>query len=123
MKRLSVKQSIFAGAVLAGATIAEAAAQAGVGETITYTWLNKGLREYITERRKEAFEAGLNKLEKNMAAAVDTLQGMMDNAETPPAQRLGAAKTVLEQTIKLFELRDIEGRITALEQSAGGKTS
>jgi transposase-like protein len=123
MKKLSVKQSLFAESILAGSTIAEAAAQAGVGPTICYSWLNKGLREWLTERRKEKFEAGLNKLETNLTAAVDALAGMMTDTETPPAQRLGAAKTVIEQTIKLFELRDIESRITALEQQAAGGAS
>jgi transposase-like protein len=118
MKKLSVKQSIFAEAVLSGSTIGDAAQAAGVGQTIAYSWLNKGLRAWINERRKEAFEGGLNKLERNLTAAVDTLAAMMNDTETPPAQRLGAAKAVLEQTIKLFELRDIENRITALEQAA-----
>jgi len=118
LKRLSVKKSIFAEAILAGQSIKEAAATAGVGETAAHNWLRSGLREYIDTRRKETFEASLQKLEKQLAAAVDTMQDMMTNSETPPPQRLGAAKTIIEQAVKLFELRDIEKRLTALETAA-----
>jgi phage terminase small subunit len=115
--KLTVKKSLFAEAVLSGSTISEAAIAAGIKETAAYNWLRDGLRDYIMERRKAAFEAGLNKLEKQLAGAVDTLQELMTDTETPPPQRLGAAKTIIEQTVKLFELRDIEARLSALEQA------
>lgn len=118
MKKLSVKQSLFAEAILSGVTIAEAAATAGVKQSAAFAWLRKGLRQHIDDLRKSAFEAGLQKLERSLSAAVDTLAEMTTSSETPPPQKLGAAKTILEQAVKIYELRDIEGRLAALEQAA-----
>ena len=123
MNKLNPKKTIFVETIIAGGTITEAAAAAGIGNTQSHKWLNSGLRDFIDKIRKETFEASLQKLEKQLSAAVDTMQSMMTDTETPPPQRLGAAKTIIEQAIKLFELRDIEKRISALENAATDKES
>jgi hypothetical protein len=111
---MTARQSIFIESMLAGNTVNESAASAGVSKATGHSWLKKGLRDQITALRKEAFESAMQKLEAAMTGAVNTLTNLMGQA-APPPQRLGAAKTVLEQAVKLYELRDIDHRLAALE--------
>jgi hypothetical protein len=111
---MTTKQSIFVECILTGKTINESAATAGVSKATGHNWLKKGLRDTINELRKQAFEISMQKLEASMSSAVNTLGDLMGEA-APPPQRLGAAKTVLEQAVRLYELRDIDRRLAALE--------
>ena len=123
LNKLSVKKSIFAENILAGKTIKEAAALVGVSNVRAHDWLNAGLRSYINDVRKQVFESAMNQLEGVMQKAVGTLDALM-NEGTPPPQRLGAARCVIEQAAKLYELRDIEQRLCNLESNISiGKPS
>jgi hypothetical protein len=113
---MSAKKDIFTTALLSGLSISAAAKEAGISATWAHRLLNNGLREKIDQYRRELFTANLNKLENALSKAIDTLETLMGE-DTPPPQRLGAAKTLIEQTIKLFELRDIESRLKKLEEA------
>ena len=43
-------------------------------------------------------------------------------ASSPPAVKLGAARTVLEMAIKAVELEDLEARLAALEAKYAEKS-
>src|SRR5262249_58568455 len=54
------------------------------------------------------------------AGGVDSVKTLLElqKAPTPPAVRLGAARTVLEMRIRMRELLDVERRLGAVEQKA-----
>jgi hypothetical protein len=116
---VNVKKTIFIESLLLGNTIAAAAKASGVSEATAYRWLNQGLRELVEAKRKELFESNLNRLENSMATAIDALNELIANREAAP-QRLGAAKAVVENVIKVFELRNVEARMDAIEKAYSG---
>lgn len=105
------------GALLTCRTRAEAAREAGIGEST--------LREYMKDpeflrRYQEAFgnlvQDAARQAQQTISPALSTAKEiMLDHAEQSPA-RLQAARLVLEYALKLTEQADILERISALEQ-------
>ncbi|MDR1785200.1 MAG: hypothetical protein LBR23_01860 [Spirochaetaceae bacterium] len=112
---MTAKKTLFAEALLSGQTVTAAARQAGIGERTAYTWLKDGLRRFVETRRRELFEANVNRLQTSMTGAVGTLDEIASDKGNPAHARTSAAKALLEQAVKLYELQDIERRIAALE--------
>jgi phage terminase small subunit len=116
---VNVKKTMFVESLLLGDTITEAAKKAGVSEATSYRWLKQGLRETVEARRRDTFEANLNRLENSMTKAIDALNELIENRDAAP-QRLGAARAVVENVIRVFELRNIEARMDTIEESYSG---
>jgi phage terminase small subunit len=116
---MNVKKTMFIEYLLLGDTVTEAAKKAGVSEATAYRWLKQGLREIVESRRKDIFEANLNRLENSMTKAIDALNELIANKDTAP-QRLGAARAVVENVIRVFELRNVEARMDAIEKAYSG---
>jgi hypothetical protein len=103
-------------ALASGQTLRDAAAATGIGErTATRRWADTAFRRRVAELRGEMVGQAAGKMAGAMTAAVDTLRQLLD-AGTPPAVRLGAARTMLELAVKLRESVELEARIAALEQ-------
>lgn len=114
---LTSRQQRAIAALLASKNVSEAAHAAGVGERTLYRWLAED----------DAFRAGLNRVEGQMLdtaarrllslqeQAVGTLEYLLIQAESESV-RLRAAQVAIETSLKLRELRDVERRLTALEQ-------
>lgn len=111
----------FIESLLLGDTITAAAEKAGVSEATAYRWLNGGVRNLVETKRKELFEANINRLENSMTKAINALNELIENKEAAP-QRLGAAKAVVENVIKVFELRSMDQRMDAIEKAYNSKT-
>ena len=111
---MTAKKSLFVESVLNGGSIREAAKTARVSEGQAHKWLRNGLRDEIDSRRKAAFETALNRLENSMTGAVDTLAELLTK-DNPSGTRLGAAKALIENAVRTYELRDIEKRLSELE--------
>ena len=101
----------------AGATRADAAAAAGVGQRTVYRRLNDAaFARQVAAARAALVSQAVGRLADAASAAAATLRALLD-AE-PESIRLGAARAVLELGAKLRAADELEARIVALEQAA-----
>jgi hypothetical protein len=101
-------------ALAAGATVAEAAERAGVGERTVYRRLEDAeFRRAISETRGRAFDAAVGKLVGLAAQAVSTLERVLQHGSRTEALR--AAKIILELGPRLRTFTELEDRVAALE--------
>ncbi len=105
--------------LLAGTTLTEAAQRLGVGRKTVYRWLQRpAVQQALRELEQERWSELSRKLQHCASEAIDTLVDLMRHAVTP-STRLRAATTLLELSIKVEQLVDLEQRIEALEQKLG----
>src|SRR5262249_50332884 len=103
-------------ALASGATVRDAAAAAGIGErTATRRWADPVFRLRVSGLRAEMVARSLGRMADGMSEAADVLRALLD-AGTPPAVRLGAARSLLEWGVRLRESVDLEARLLALEE-------
>ncbi len=103
-------------ALLSSPTIKHAAHIANVGEATIFRWLK--LPEFETayrEARKEVLNQATARLQNITSEAVDTLQKLMNDDETPPVNRISAAKIILDLSYKSFEIDELTNRLIRLE--------
>ena len=104
-------------ALAAGSTIRDAAKLAGVGErTAARRWAEPCFRARVSALRAQTMESALGSMTEGMTEAAATLRRLL-SAESETVQ-LGAARSLLEMTVKLRENVDFERRLLALEGSA-----
>ena len=105
-------------ALACGASVEGAARQTGASERTIY----RRLADPKFRRRLDSLQSEMMQRSAAMltAGGVDSVKTLLElqKAPTPPAVRLGAARTVLEMRIKMRELLDLEQRLEALEQQA-----
>ncbi len=101
-------------ALLAGLSIAAAARQAGASERSVKRWLGEdaSFQAALAEARRSAFEAALGRLQVLTGRAVAAMEDLLKKT-TPPAVRLGAARSVIE--VGLHQ-RDAEMIVRRLDQ-------
>ena len=103
-------------ALACGATVENAARQAGVSESTAYRLLaDPQFRQSLQKMRAEMTERSAAMLTAAGMEAVKTLLALQQTS-IPPAVRLGAARAVLEIGIKLREDAALEQRVAALEE-------
>lgn len=110
----------------AGGGVADAARASGVSERTAYRRLaDPDFCATVTRLRAELWESTAAQLVAAGAEAVKALVALL-GAATPPAQRLGAARAVIELGVKLREVTELERRIADLEagqQSQKGRAA
>jgi hypothetical protein len=100
-----------------GATLENAARQAGVSEST----VRRRAKDPEFQRKLQAMRADMVQRTAGALTAaglefVKTLVGLL-SAGTPPATRLGAAKAGLELGMRVREVADLEARLAALEKA------
>jgi hypothetical protein len=107
-------------ALAGGRTVRAAARAAGVGErTAARRLADPAFRRQVAELRAEMVERALGRAARGMSAAADTLRQLL-RAEKESV-RLGAARALLELTVRLREGVELEQRLRALEERAAGE--
>lgn len=102
-------------ALAAGKTLREAAKIASVGErTAARRWADPSFRSLVTELRGEVVERAIGRMADGMTEAADELRRLLKKARSETV-RLGAARSLLELTVKLRDAVELERRLTALE--------
>jgi hypothetical protein len=105
-------------ALASGATVEAAAKQAGVSEGTVYRRLREpGFKAEIDQARADLIERAVSVLAGISSAAVVTLGQLLKSNRD--SVRLGAARTVLEMTIKLRDHAELEQRLAAMEAAQG----
>lgn len=109
------KDDILALNLAAGASIAEAATKAGMGERTAYRRLaDTAFRQRIQEMRGEMIGRALGCMADSMSEAADVLRNLL-RAEAESV-RLGAARSLLDLGVKLREAVELESRLVKLER-------
>jgi hypothetical protein len=118
---LSAKQQRAIVALLASKSVAEAAQAAKVGERTLFRWLaeDQPFRAALSQAEGDLLDTATRRLLSLQGKSIDALEYLIDRAETESV-RLRAAQVAIETSLKLRELRDIEQRLTALEQAQAG---
>ena len=111
--RKSADEALVA-ALAGGATVRDAAAQAGVSERTAFRRLaDVAFRRRVSEARAGLVERAAGKLADAATEAVDTLRALLKARDTV---RLGSARSILELGTKLREAVELEQRLQALEE-------
>lgn len=107
-------------ALIATKTISAAAATSGVSERTIYSRLaDDDFRAEYERRQSMTLDAACKALQEAMTDAVGVLTEIMKGVKTvSPANRIAAARSVLDYGVKLTELTDLAARVTALEAAA-----
>ncbi len=117
--KLTPKQERAIRALLEHKSVGEAAASIGVGERTLYRWLtDPAFKVALSAAEGDLLDAATRRLLSLQDDAISTFEGMLsDDSEASATVKLRAAQAVLDYLLKLRELRDIEQRLTALEQA------
>jgi hypothetical protein len=104
-------------AVASGQTLREAAAAAQIAErTAARRWADPTFKQRVGELRAEMIGRALGRMADGMSEAAAKLRELLNaNGE---AVRLGAARALLELSLKLRESVELEQRLSALEKQA-----
>jgi DeoR/GlpR family transcriptional regulator of sugar metabolism len=105
-------------ALLSSHTLENAAELIGVStKTIRRYLENPTFKSVLFQAEGEAINAATRRLINLQNKSIDLIASLMDNPATSHNVKLRAAQTVLDFSIKLRELRNLEERIAALENA------
>ena len=114
-QELTTRQRAAIAALLAAPSVLAAAHNAGVGARTLYRWLeDPTFRKALQEAEDLAIDAASRRLLSGQSQALDTLGELMTSATSEQVRRQ-AARDWLDLWLKVRELRDMEKRITELE--------
>lgn len=107
-------------ALLEGANVQDAASAAGVNRKTVGRWLNDPAFWTLYQvNSRRVLELAARRLTGKLDAAVGLLASVIDDDEAPASVRLRAASQVIDGSLKLLELTDVQERIAALENRLG----
>jgi AcrR family transcriptional regulator len=110
-----VDEQLLAG-LAGGTSVAALARQIGVSERTIHRRLEtKEFRDRLHRLRGQILETAGGFLASAALESAQTLVALQGE-EHPPAVRLGAARTVLEQAVRVRELIALETRVDQLQQ-------
>src|SRR5438093_23617 len=93
----------------------DACRKAGVARSTYYAWLGEhAFADALEGARNKVFNAGLSEVKAAVERAVKTIVGLMAGAKKEDV-RLRAASLILEHSLKLRQLEQIEERLQVLE--------
>jgi hypothetical protein len=117
-EKLTRKKEQAIVALLSHGSIPEAARATGIAAVTLWRWLQlDGFRDEYQKARRDAVGRAIDQVQRAAAGAVQTLEGVMSDEQTPASARVSAAKTVLDSALKAVELEDVQGRLQALESA------
>ena len=103
-------------ALMTHRTIAQAAKAAGLSERTAYDYLSQPqFQARYRQARDDVIRGLTNHLRERMNEAVDVIGEIMTDPENKAADRLSAAKAILDYKAKYNEQLDVLERLTALE--------
>ena len=102
-------------ALVAGATVADAASRAGVGERTVFRRLDDpNFRGELSTLRRRLLDDAVAEMTDATVDAARTLRALTGPNEAASV-RLGAARAVIELGIRLREHAELEARVDAVE--------
>lgn len=115
--QLTPRQSKAIEVLLTSRSIQHAADTLGLGYKTLLRWLEDPLfKAALTAAEGESLDCATRRLASLGDAAITTMEKIMANGESENT-RLRAAQSVLDNLLKMRELRGIEERISRLEEA------
>ena len=116
-KDLSPRQSRFVAAMLAARTIGEAAQTAGVTERTGKRYLKtSAVKLALANALDSAMTQATSRAVAAMSEALETLEAIHRDEETPASTRVSAARAILDAGPKLREAMDLAQRVAEMEE-------
>ena len=117
LPNLTAKQERALLALMGERTLDDAAKSARVGQRTLRRWLQQPtFRAAFLELRREVLGAATARLQAVACDAVDALHSVVLDRQAPPAARVSAARTVLDQANRAVEIEDLSVRVAQLEE-------
>ena len=117
MPKLNKNQEKFLIALMEESTVVEACKSAGIGSTTGYKYLNDPMfMKAFQELRRDTLQMATKKLQKSAVKAVEVLEDVMINDENPASSRVQAARAVLDNAYRAYELEETVKRLEELEE-------
>jgi len=114
-KILTPNQRKAVKSILENNTIEEAARKANFSRSTIYNWLkDEHFKEFLEKERKILFEEGLSALKGATVMAAKTLIELLE-CNDRSTRRL-AAKEIINFAIKAFAIKELEERVSQLEE-------
>ena len=121
---LTPKQAAAIRALLSEPSVPEAAKAAGVVTATVYKWLaDETFRHALNRAEGAAIDHASRRLVVLVDDALNVIQTAMNDEDAHIATRLSAARTVLENMLRLRELRTIEERLSRLEAMSNAESN
>jgi hypothetical protein len=113
---LSAREVMFCDALAAGTPPAEAARAVGIAERSGRRWRQKPrIQAAVRARLNDAVAVCRSVLAQGSATAARALVDMATGTEEPDSARVSAARAVVENTMRLTDLEQIEAQIAELK--------
>lgn len=121
--RANQKRAITA--LLTADSIEAAAAAANVGERTLHRWLNEDAEFQAALRAEQgrAIDAAISRLTGAAMSAANVLVTIAEDETENSRTRVSAARAILGNMMKLVEIRELEQRLSDLEQRINGNYS
>lgn len=114
-KVITFKQQKAIAALLSERTARDAARKAGVSEKTLYSWLaGQDFRAALRSAESELMDTVTRRLNAGQVKALETLEDLIENGQSETT-RLNACLAWLNIFVKYRDIRDIDERLTALE--------
>jgi hypothetical protein len=108
-------------ALVCGATVENAARKAGMGERTAYRRLaDPKFQAELKKASQEIFQRSAAMLSSANIGCIKTLVELHQDVAVQPNVRRGAARDVMELTLKFRDRADLELRLAALEEHVAG---
>ena len=123
LRVLTAKQQKALTALLNNRTQEEAAKAAGIAPRTLRNYLSDTdfKQEYI-KRCSEMVSDATRQAQQGLCPSINALRAIVDDAEQPPTARIQAARILIDTSVKLTEIYDLQARIEALEQGLDDDT-
>jgi len=122
MNKLTDKQLKAIPHLVFASSLEEGRKQAKIGKATLYEWLkNPDFKDELRRQRDEVVKEALETLKSAITKAVEGMVCLMDSDNENIKQK--ACKEVIEHTLRVIELDDMERRLTEVEGllKRGGK--
>ena len=115
--QLTPNQIVALEALLTSPTQQAASKKAGVDVSTLRRWLKESaFATAYAEARKTLIDGTLNGLQAVAAKAVEALESVLDDINAKPAERISAARAILDFALKGHDQLSMETRLAAIEE-------
>lgn len=121
MTKMTDNKEKFLLALLSNSTITEASKQVGITSQTGHQYLNEDdFKKKYAEVRRNTFNLATTQLQQSAVKAVEVLNELMTDKETPASTRVQASRAILDNAFKSYELDDLQERLEAIEETLKG---
>jgi len=121
-EELTDKQKRLLSILIETPNITEAAQRAGIGRSTAQRWMkNSVFRKELDNLRRDAMKEAMNSVHSYTAKAVDGLVRLMDSSNE--WVQMQSCIKILNRSVKIREVEELEERLTALEKSIDNQKS